>query len=355
MTPSERIAEIAKQLSTGGTVQPVTVREFLQWFDAQRRGYWIVSNIREALKKHKLRTEPDFESQYIDSPISFLLVPEKKKGKATESKAAELSPTVTASASMVATLTTSTTYADPTYRISKLGAANNPPLSVAPDAPLAEAATKMLTHGYSQLPVMTNSRDVKGVISWSSIGTRLALGKTGTTAREFMDQPQEIKVDASIFQAIPIIVQHQYVLVRASDNRISGIVTASDLSLQFQQLAEPFLLLSEIENHVRQLIGAKFNTNELSEARDPGATDRKIEKVADMAFGEYIRLLENPDRWTKLDLAIDRATFCKQLDRVREIRNDVMHFDPDGISPDDLGTLREFTRFLQQLQNIGVS
>jgi CBS domain-containing protein len=355
MTPSDRIADIAKQLAGGGTVQPVTVREFLQWFDAQRRGYWIVSNIRDALDKHKLRTEPDFESEYIDSPISFVLVPDKKKGKATEPKAVELAATVAASASMVATLTTSTTYADPTYRISKLGAANNAPLSVTPDATLAEAATKMLTHGYSQLPVMTNAREVKGVISWSSIGARLALGKPGTVARELMDQSQEIRADASIFQAIPIIVQHQYVLVRGADNRISGIVTASDLSLQFQQLAEPFLLLSEIENHVRRLIGAKFNAIELLEARDPGATERKIDKVADMAFGEYIRLLENPERWSKLQLAIDRATFCRQLDRVRGIRNDVMHFDPDGISPDDLETLREFTRFLQQLQNIGIS
>jgi hypothetical protein len=43
------------------------------------------------------------------------------------------------------------------------------------------------------------------------------------------------------------------------------------------------------------------------------------------------------------------------LDQVRDIRNDVMHFDPDGIPPDDLERLREFARFLQRLQSIGVS
>ena len=36
------------------------------------------------------------------------------------------------------------------------------------------------------------------------------------------------------------------------------MVTASDLSLQFQSLAEPFLLLREIELHVRQLLGDKI-------------------------------------------------------------------------------------------------
>jgi hypothetical protein len=39
------------------------------------------------------------------------------------------------------------------------------------------------------------------------------------------------------------------------------------------------------------------------------------------------------------------------LKRVVRIRNDVMHFDPDGISPEELHTLREFARFLGDLQN----
>lgn len=354
MTEPERLTKAAQQLQAGAEVAPVTVREFLSWFGAQRRGYWIVSSIREALERNKLRTEPDFEAEYIDSPISLVLV-EPPPPVVEGPPAIELAAQATSTSTTTATLTTAVSYADPTYRISKLAAANNAPVSVSPDANLTEAVTLMLTSDYSQLPVMTSERDVKGVISWTSIGTRLSLGKNGSRVRELMDSAQEIKADSSMFQAIPIIVQHQYVLVRSSDNRISGIVTASDLSLQFQQLAEPFLLLSEIENHIRRLIGNKFSVEELSQARDPGDTDRKIERVADLTFGEYIRLLENPDRWTKLLLSIDRATFCKQLDRVRMIRNDVMHFDPDGIPPEDLETLREFTRFLQRLQNIGVS
>jgi len=69
---------------------------------------------------------------------------------------------------------------------------------------------------------------------------------------------------------------------------------------------------------------------------------------------EYIRLLEREDRWAKLDVPIDRVTLCKELDRVRNIRNDVMHFDPDGIPPDDLKRLRDFEGFLQRLQAVGV-
>jgi len=35
---------------------------------------------------------------------------------------------------------------------------------------------------------------------------------------------------------------------------------------------------------------------------------------------------------------------------VRSIRNDVMHFDPDPVAPEDLGILRKFARFLGDLE-----
>lgn len=170
-----------------------------------------------------------------------------------------------------------------------------------------------------------------------------------------MDSHQEIRSDASMFQAIPIIIQHQYVLIRGGDNRITGIVTASDLSLQFQQLAEPFLLLGEIENHIRRILANRYSADELNEAKDPGDSERIVNDASDLTFGEYIRLLENPDRWAKLNLPIDRKTLIKQLDRVREIRNDVMHFDPDPMPPDDLSCLRDLVEFFQRLQQLGVT
>jgi hypothetical protein len=42
----------------------------------------------------------------------------------------------------------------------------------------------------------------------------------------------------------------------------------------------------------------------------------------------------------------------EKFESVRKIRNEVMHFDPDGIPEKDLMTLREFSRFLQRLQII---
>jgi len=49
--------------------------------------------------------------------------------------------------------------------------------------------------------------------------------------------------------------------------------------------------------------------------------------------------------YRRLSDMMDRATFTKRLDEIREIRNDLMHFHPDGISGDDAETLRETARF----------
>jgi predicted transcriptional regulator len=247
-------------------------------------------------------------------------------------------------------------FADPTFRINKLIAADQELTHVAPNQAVRVAVTLMLAHDYSQLPVMTSPRDVKGIISWTSIGSRLAVGKNGKCVQDLMEREyHEVFADSSFFQAVRTIVRHQYVLVRGSDDRIVGIVTATDLSLQFQQLSEPFLRLAEIESHIRRLLNNNFSSEELASLRDHLNPAREISGVADLTFGDYVHLLESNDRWQKLELPIDRAVFRSELDKVREIRNDVMHFDPVGIDAESLKRLQSFSQFLRRLHTIGIA
>ena len=115
-------------------------------------------------------------------------------------------------------------------------------------------------------------------------------------------------------------------------------------------MSEPFLLLGQIEDHICNLIADKYHKAELVAACDPADSGREIEDVADLTLGEYIRLLSNPARWEKLGIPIDRKTFIAELERVRLIRNDVMHFDPDPVAPEDLAVLRKFAKFLAALE-----
>ena len=97
-----------------------------------------------------------------------------------------------------------------------------------------------------------------------------------------------------------------------------------------------------------------FTQETLQSVCDDRDSDRKnrIESPADLTFGEYVRLLENPDQWSKLAFTADRAVFIGEMDKVRQTRNDVMHFDPDGIEDAQIDQLKCFYRLLRQLDQL---
>lgn len=352
----ENLENIKQQLDEGKTPSPVTVRNFLKWFNAYRRGWNVVQEINELLDYYEIETYPYFDHVYIDGQINF-----KKRLPATiedstinGSSSTTTITTIMPPESIVAKIADEvSSYNDPTYRIGKLEAANKSLIYVNPDSELSEAITKMLTYDFSQLPVMQQpNRGLKGVISWRSIGIKLSAGKSSTKVRDLMEANfQLISSDTSLFRVIPLIIEHDYVIVENAMKEISGIVTASDLSLQFQQLSEPFLLVAEIENHIRYIL-SKLPDDDIKNAKDEKDSERKIDGVSDLTFGEYLRLFQNPAIWTKLNLHIDRKTFCEHLEKTKDIRNNIMHFDPDGLDQDSIETLRRMARLLQTLRNI---
>lgn len=354
---SEWLKEIAAKMNDAienGTVpipERLTARELLAKFGSRRRRDRINNHIRNELEKHGLVSEPDLAVGWIDSTVTISINSKPSETTGTH----PVSESTHRISSLDAANKEPLSVSESTHRISSLDAANKEPLSVHPDKPLSAATTLMLLHDYSQLPVMTNSRTVKGVISWKSIENRLSLGRKCELVKQCMDPAIELPSDTPLFEAIAPIAQHEYVLVRGKDNSITGIITASDLSFQFMQLAGPFLFIGEIEGHLRRLIHGKFT---LEEMRAASISEEKesINGSSDLTLGEYCRLLEDKENWGKLNLNIDRVQFIEQLHEVRQIRNDVMHFnpDPDDVSEDEIKKLRGIARFFEDLSRIGV-
>lgn len=229
--------------------------------------------------------------------------------------------------------------------VAALDAANRRPVSVSPSTTVTAAVTLMMTHGYSQLPVMTSSRDVKGIVSWESVATGLLRGRTSASAQDLMQTAVVVDATTPIFDVVRMVVDHDYVLVRALDRTIVGIVTGSDLSVQFGVLTEPFLRLSQIERGIRRLLADGAPLERIREAA--GLDD--LTAISELGFGDYVCCLQTPGIWSLLRLSIDRVIFCQGLDRVRLIRNAVMHFDPQGITTSDVDFLRQFEKTVGKL------
>ena len=354
---------VATKLKAGEAAS-TTVRTLISWFwRSERRGKWVVQAIRNAFSQLNLTTEPDFESTYIDGDVKFMLVPSKQLPEVGTPEAPpsdrDANHTVDAFISVGDAVDLNDGVmlrmeTDPMHRIARLRSAHAEPLSICPDAEIRKAITLMMKHNYFQLPVMS-SRTLKGFVSWKTIGRKLAMGKNSTLVREVMDEvePSQIaSLNASLLEATRLLGMHDFLLVRDTAQRICGIITPYDFTETFGSLSEPFLLLGEIENHIRNLLNGKFSKAELTDALDPNDKTRPINDVSDLNFGGYVRLLQKPTNWNKLQLQLDRETFVSDLDEIREIRNDIMHFDPDGIVEDELKKVREFANLLRQVQHI---
>ena len=175
--------------------------------------------------------------------------------------------------------------AEPAHRIGRLQAANRSPLTVKPSDTVERAVTLMLQNDYSQLPVMATRSKVLGMVTWRSIGRKLHVAGACKTVEECLERAYELPATASLFEATRVVAEHDAVLVRSENNLICGIITGADISLQFGTLAEPFLLLGDIENILRCLIERSFKAAELQAAVDPADGQRTVTSVNDLTFG----------------------------------------------------------------------
>lgn len=343
----DQLRDLASRLHEADPSPSVTVRQLLGWFGKQRRGWRVVSTIQTSLRKAGLQTDPDFTTAYIDGHLRFTLA--EGTPPTTSSAKTPRTDAIRSSESTQDDASSTPPVDDPVLRIQLLKSANRTPVTVARDDRVDKALVLMAMHDYSQLPVTQDLRNVDGMISWRSISLAKVKGVTCEWVRDCLEPHEEIRHADPVLRVFRKITDHEVVLVRGTKGTITGIVTPVDLSDVFREQTEPFLLLSEIENQLRRIIDGKFSDPELEAAKDPEDEKREVEGVADLTFGECTRLLEKPDNWEQVGLGLDRKTFVKQLVEVRDIRNDVMHFNPDGLEEDDLQRLKDVRRLLQRV------
>ena len=180
----------------------------------------------------------------------------------------------------------------------------------------------------------------------------MAFAKNPVCVQDAMEEAAVIDSTRSLFEAARLVAESDCVLIKDPDGTISGILTSYDLSVSFAERSEPFLLLEQIEKHIRNHMDGKISLSEMREVRDSLDVGKKISGASTLSFGDYVRILQKPECWKKIGLPLDQKVFIKKLDEVRDIRNKVMHFNPNGLAPEDFSKLREFAGLLRQIQEV---
>lgn len=321
MTRQELDLMVSKIQEDDSATFKLTPRMLLNALGCQKR---TINNLRivdNFLSSNQLEVSPDYSDCWIDIEI---ILRHKKKA-------------------------TSKVEKDPIRKLAVLEAANHVPITINNDAPLEEAVTTMIYYDYSQLPVTTGIRNPIGFISWKTIGSAIANGNKSNSVKDYVDKNLKIlPLDTALLSAVEVVYKHDFIVVQKSDKTLCGIVTTADLSSQFLSVTEPFLLLEQIEKHIRRILDGKFLVEELVQFNNL-EENRNIECIDDLTFGDYLRLMQAKENWSKLKLCIDRNMFLKNLDEVRQIRNDVMHFSPEGIDDEQRSKLLRMAEFLAKI------
>lgn len=315
---SEKVVEITNNNDLKYSITP---RELFNSLGYERRTRGNCCLVDKFLKERNLTVVPHYNDVWIDSSITLK---HKPKAKTRLSQ-------------------------DPIIKVRILEEATRTPVFVPNDAQLTTAITLMRLHDYSQLPVTTNGqRGLCGYISWQTIGIAQANGISTGIVKDYTQSVERVlKLNTPLLDAVRYVYKKEFALVEDESRGICGILTTSDISKQFLTLTEPFLLMEEIEGQIRLLLNDKFLLEDIK--RCCYEQERKVESIDDLTFGEYIRLLQIKENWAKLNISIDKTIFLKALDDVRMIRNDIMHFEPDGISETQHSCLLKFSKLLKSL------
>jgi hypothetical protein len=203
----------------------------------------------------------------------------------------------------------------------------------------------MVLNGYSQLAVLSGSHTLRGAVTWQSI----AYTRHANPAASFADAivpAHEARYDQELIDVLLDLETWDFVFVRDEKNAVAGIVTTADVVRAYGELATPFFLIGELDQSLRQLIAKTFTLDEVTSLCDPDG-GRPVSSFDDLDMGDYQRVLENHDRWTKLGWPLDRATFINRLDELRVVRNNVTHFNPDPVPDDAVEKLRYILKLLR--------
>jgi CBS domain-containing protein len=229
--------------------------------------------------------------------------------------------------------------------VGNLPSALNGVVSVSPTATFDEAITLMALNGYSQLPVMSGTHNLRGAVTWQSI----AYARHASPDASFADaiiHAREARYDQELIEVLPDLEESDFAFVRDDKNAVAGIITTADVVATYRELSTPFILIGELDQVLRKLIARTFSLNEVCTMCDPDGK-RSIDSYDKLEMGDYQRMLENPDHWKKLGWPLDRATFIKRLDDLRLIRNNVMHFNPEPRDPQAVQKLRFMLKLLR--------
>lgn len=221
------------------------------------------------------------------------------------------------------------------------------------DDSAALALTIMISHEFSQVPVVSGKRKVVGVVTWRSLACcNVQSDTTAGDGCEPIPGGTPFPLTTPVVDVLDLVFSSEFVLTHNGENELCGIVTASDMALWAKHYCKAFLAVEEIERNLRGVLSnvdpVLLNATPPTATANGDTTDRAHE-IDPWTFALYRDFFDrDDDAWLELPREqlwsrIDRSEFRRWLQEANEARNRAFHFrtGDDAPTAEEQATERE--------------
>lgn len=251
--------------------------------------------------------------------------------------------------------------ADSVQTLARVIGGRKPPLCTEPHAPLRQALRAMIENRYGQLPVVDEHGHLLGMVSQQSIlrtyyHTDGAVALLDLPVAHCMEPVTILHMDDDLFKAANVLAQSgAYAPVVVEDDKPVGLLTGKDMTHFFRSLFEGIILIERIETRLVDYIAQAFpDPAVLNEAAKrvfglgPNNPEYAARHPDRFSLGDRVLFVTDDDIWPAFESAFgSREVFMHLLDRVRRVRNALMHFR-GNLSYSEQDALRKANVWLSQ-------
>lgn len=248
------------------------------------------------------------------------------------------------------------------HQINRIIPENQKLLTIPPNFKVRDAVELMRKHQYSQLPVVQDG-EVLGVFSYRSFAKEAAnstLDKIRNqgcapgdlTVDECLEKFDFANVKEEMNRVFDALERDNGVLIGSQDKLIA-LLAPMDILRYLYRVANPFVMLSEIELTLRALIRRSLSDGEVQFAakrvltKAYGSEENIPVNLEEMSFDNYRSIISYTETWPSFELLFGgtRNRTSAKLKEISDIRNCLFHFKRE-VTVEDHQTLADHRDWL---------
>ncbi len=226
------------------------------------------------------------------------------------------------------------------HPLSQVLAQRKPPVCTAFDASIGDALKVMTENRFGQMPVVDAGGQLRGLISQQGIAglyfhTKGKVDLLKTPVHHALETVTALSPGDVLLKAVEALaVPRTNAVVVAEDGRPTGLLTGKDMTHFFRSLFEGIMLAEEVELILRDYTARAFpdeaSLNAAAMAAfgpSPNQPHYPRRNPHKLSFGDRVQMLCTSPNWERFEAVLGpRTIFITLMSRVREVRNELMHF-----------------------------